>query len=463
MNDETAIPRVVIAGTHSGVGKTSVAVGIMAALSRAGWDVRPFKVGPDYIDPGFHTAACGATSWSLDSWMLGEEGLRESFVRGARGSGKAIAVIEGMMGLHDSADPMSDRGSTAEVARLLNAPVILVIDGSGIARSAGALVEGYRGFDGRVRLAGVLANRVAGEGHAAYLRPAIESLGVAFLGWLPENGRISLPERHLGLVMPAEQADLTGIVDELASWVEGSVDVFGIAAAAEAAPRIGGAGGGLQPRQSAQRIGNEVRARVAVARDEAFCFYYPENLALLEEAGAELVFFSPLRDSGLPAAVDGLYLGGGYPEIHAGALSANRLCREALARRIGEGLPTFAECGGFMYLCESLVTCDGECYPMAGAVPGAVRMEPRIQAIGYREAIFARDNPLGWAGTRARGHEFRYSRLEGGTPADRAAFRIGDESVGYGNETLLASYVHLHFGSNPGMARSFVERSAGRR
>ena len=471
----STIPRIVIAGTHSGVGKTSVTIGVMAALRRAGWDVKPFKVGPDYIDPGYHAAVCGAPSWSLDSWMLGFEGMRASFARGAGATSGArtVAVIEGMMGLHDGADPMEERGSTAEIAQWLDAPVVLVIDAAGLARSAGALTKGYRDFDPRVRLAGVVANRVAGEGHAAYLRPGIEALGVPFLGWLPENPDIRLPERRLGLTMPFEQPDLEALIVRLADWTAAGIDLDRLTGIAEGELRTPEAAPGARPAPKTQRAAafssqpsrhRRSRARIAIANDAAFCFYYPENVALLEEAGAEIVSFSPLTAPGLPDDVDGLYLGGGYPELHAKALSANQPMRLSIAQAIFGGQPTFAECGGYMYLCSALVTADGRRHEMAGVIPGEALLNPRLQAIGYRDVTLSRDSPLGAEGTRARGHEFRYSRFEGAAASIEAAFCLEDgAAAGYATPTLAASYIHLHFGSNPELARHFVDQCARKR
>lgn len=450
-------PRLVIAGTHSGVGKTTVAVGLMAALAHRGFPVAPFKVGPDYLDPGFHAAACGRPSGTLDSWMLGEHGVRESFARGmasagSEGGAPPIAVIEGMMGLHDGADANTDRGSTAEIARLLQAPVVLILDASALARSAGAVALGYRSFDERVPVAGVIANRVAGEGHAAYLRPAIEEIaGLPFLGWLPTESDLSFPERHLGLVGTGEQSDLADRIGRWRALVEERLDVDRLLELAASAPPL--------PEVAQTPMGNSAgRVRIAVARDEAFQFYYPDNLALLEAAGAELIPFSPLRDTALPDSVGGVYLGGGYPELHASQLAGNNAMRRAIREAAGRGLPIYAECGGFMLLCEALVDVDGRLHPMVGLVPGRCVMERSLHAIGYREAVGAGDNLLGPAGTVIRGHEFHHSRFEGELPSGSEAFHVGDRPVGFARGSLLASYVHLHFGSNPGAAEHFVRR-----
>ncbi|MBI3910081.1 MAG: cobyrinate a,c-diamide synthase [Armatimonadetes bacterium] len=455
------MPRLLIAATHSGVGKTTVACGIMAALRRRGLRVAPFKVGPDFLDPGYHAAACGdgptrgapAPAVVLDAWMLGEEGVRRSFAAGA--ADVDMAVIEGMMGLYDGADPETDAGSTAQIARLLQAPVILVLDGSALARSAGALALGYRVFDPQVPVVGVVANRLAGEEHAAYLRPGIErGAGLAFLGWLPEIADAAIPERHLGLVTAGEREGVAALIGRLADAVERHLEVPRLLELAAAAPPISGSAPAALERA-------RLRARIALARDEAFCFYYRDNLALLEAAGAEIVPFSPLRDRELPSDTQGIYLGGGYPELHAARLAANQSMQRAICACAAQGRPIYAECGGLMYLCEVLST-DGTDYPMVGIVPGRTVMESRLQAIGYREVTLWRDTVLGPRGTVARGHEFHHSRYEGSAPVERAAFAVGERRLGYATETLLASYIHLHFGSNPRLAEQFVTQCARR-
>lgn len=444
-----SIPRLLIAGTHSGVGKTTVTVGVLAALRRRGLRVAPFKVGPDYLDPGYHQAAAGRASAPLDAWMLGESGVRESFARGA--AGLDVAVIEGMMGLHDGADPETDAGSTAQIAKLLQCPVLLVLDGSALARSAGAVALGYRSFDPDVRLAGVILNRVSGEGHAAYLRPAIErGANLPVLGWLPPEPEATIPERHLGLVSAGEAKNLETRVARLADLIEAHLDLDQLLELARSAPP-------LSLPVPARVKAEPPRARIAVARDEAFCFYYPDNLALLEAAGAEIVPFSPLRDTVLPPGAQGLYLGGGYPELHAARLSENSAIRAAIADAARSGLPLYAECGGFMYLCESLTDLAGCSHTMAGLLPGRCVMEARLQAIGYREAALRRDGVLGPAGTLLRGHEFHHSRYAGPLGPEQAAFDAGGRAIGYASGSVLASYVHLHFGSNPSAARHFVD------
>jgi cobyrinic acid a,c-diamide synthase len=444
-------PRLIIAGTHSGVGKTTIAIGIMAALRRRGLDVCPFKAGPDYIDPSYHRLACGRASGTLDSWMLGQAGLVRSYLRTATGD---IVVIEGMMGLHDGARADSDAGSTAEIAKLISCPVILVLDGSSLARSAGAIVRGYKDFDSGVNVAGVIVNRVAGEGHAAFLRPAIRRSGAAFLGWVPVCRDNAIPERHLGLVMPDAHA-IPDVIDRLATHIADHIDLDELVEIARSA----------LPLPAAPQPANRIRrscVRIAVASDDAFCFYYPDNLALLERAGAQIVPFSPMRDSSLPPGTDGLYFGGGYPEVHAAQLSRNRRMRDAIAAADRAGIPIFAECGGYMYLCERLIDLSGEAHEMAGLIPGQTRMFPTLQAIGYRDIRFNTASPLGPAACAVRGHEFRYSRYEGPV-GDAAPFATADALHGYIRGNLAASYLHLHFGSRPVIARNWVAGCIGAR
>ncbi|MGV3719429.1 MAG: cobyrinate a,c-diamide synthase [Actinomycetota bacterium] len=442
------MPRIVIAGAASGAGKTTITVGLLAAFARRGLRVAPFKVGPDYIDPGWHTAACGRPSAPLDSWILRDDGVRASFARGAADAD--LAIIEGMMGLHDGAAADSDQGSTAEVAKLLQSPVILVLNAEALARSAGAMALGYRAFDPEVWLAGVVANRVAGESHGELLRPGLaRGAGLPYLGWLPVSATAAIPERHLGL-NTADGRD-PGLISHLANLVESHLDLDQILEIARAAPEL--------PAVATPVIGSvPPSVRIGLALDGAFCFYYPDNLGLLEAAGAELVPFSPIRDRGLPGRLDGVYLGGGYPELHAEALASNGEMRKEIRDWSQSGRPLFAECGGFMYLCDALTTIAGVTHPMAGVISARTVMEPRLQAIGYRDAVALHDSLLVPAGASVRGHEFRYSRLEGAIADERAAFRVGDRTVGYAHGGVLASYVHLHFGSNPAAAEHLVKQ-----
>lgn len=453
------IPRVVIAGTHSGVGKTTVATALMAALSRRGMRVQPFKVGPDFIDPTFHCIATGRISRNLDGWMLTREDNLRIFARACENAD--LAIIEGVMGLFDGLDGTSDAGSTAEIAKWLRAPVVLVLDAAAMARSVAAVVRGFELFDPQLDLAAVLFNRVAGAGHYEYLRSAVSAhCRAAPLGFLPPNEKASFPDRHLGLVL-ADEVLTADRLAALAEWVEAGADLDQLLAIASRAPS--------QPDEphfdvSAQPSVRMHRPRIGIARDRAFCFYYEDNIALLKSCGAELVEFSPISDEALPDQLDGLYLGGGYPEIHAAELASNESMRAAIHRFALAGAPVYAECGGFMYLTDAIVDLNGRVYPMAGVFPTRACMQPRIAAIGYVEVEETQDG--GWlrAGERVRGHEFRYSSIEPMPDYISRCYRLinhnGIRSEGFTIGSALGSYVHLHFASCPDFAARFVARCA---
>ncbi len=454
------VSRLVVAGTHSGVGKTTIATALMAAFRRRGLRVQGFKTGPDFIDPTFHSAATGRPGRNLDGWMLSRETNLSLFERCTADAD--VAVIEGVMGLFDGAGPAGLSGSTAEMARWLDAPVILVLDAAGMAASAAAVVKGFESFDPDVRIAGVIFNRVAGEGHFRYLRDAVAAhCRAEVLGYLPPNPAIELPERHLGLHLACEVLTEDRLT-ELCRWVEERLDLellrrLGLSTGREAACSDGPVPDG---RGSAQIP----RPRVAVARDLAFCFYYQDNLDLLTSLGAELVEFSPLADRHLPSRMDGLYLGGGYPELNAAALTANESMRAEIAAFARSGGPVYAECGGFMFLTEAIVDTEGHAFPMAGVFPTRVRMQGRLAALGYVEVEGAEES--GWLrpGEHARGHEFRYSTA-GEMPGHvvrtyRSATAEGQRGAGYRMNAALASYVHLHFLSCPKFAERFVAACA---
>ena len=446
------IPRLVVSGTYCGAGKTTVTTALMAALSRRGLRVQPFKIGPDFIDPGFHRVVCGRPSHNLDGWMLTQSANLEIFARNAADAD--IAVIEGMMGLFDGYDALAEAGSTAEMAKWLKAPVLLVADGSAMARSAAALVAGFENFDSELDMAGVLFNRVGGQGHADLLREAVlANCRAAPLGGLPQNEKIALPERHLGLVLARESLTPNRLA-AMAEWMEAYIDIESLLKLARGrSPAL------TIPRSAAAPHGGS-RARIGVASDAAFCFYYQDNLDLLADCGAELVEFSPIADGDLPPDLDGLYLGGGYPELHAEPLSNNRRMRDAIRRFVKSGAPVYAECGGFMYLTSAIVDPAGREFPMTGIFPTRARMQERLVALDYIEAE-AIENTL-WlrAGERLRGHEFRYSNIDAMTPSIARRFRVHQKSgfrdEGYAAGSVLAGYTHLHFRSAPPFARRFV-------
>ncbi|MDH7497954.1 MAG: cobyrinate a,c-diamide synthase [Syntrophomonadaceae bacterium] len=445
----TGLHAFMIAGTHSGVGKTTLTAGVMAALRRRGLRVRPFKVGPDYIDTGYHRLAAGAESWNLDLWMLGEPHLRAAFAHASQGCD--VAVVEGVMGLFDGVGTTPE-GSSAEVAKLLGIPVVLVVDGKGMSTSAAAQVMGYRDFDPALRLAGVILNRVSGEGHFRLLRQSIERYtGVPVVGWLPRDARVALPSRHLGLLPAQEMAGARQVVERAAALVEEHLDLDALL----------GAGTSLVPEAvpvDAQPAAQPVR--LAIARDEAFSFYYPSSLEMLQRQGAVLCEFSPLRSAGLPEAVAGLYLGGGFPEVFAEELASNRRLRESLRRHLEAGLPCYAECGGLMYLAGELVTAGGKAYPMVGFLDGRARMTDRLQRFGYVQVELERPTVLGPAGASFHGHEFHHSVVEGisAETAMTVTSTLSGRSwrCGFRRANVLAAYAHLDFWSNPELARHWL-------
>jgi cobyrinic acid a,c-diamide synthase len=445
-----ATPRLVIAGTHSGVGKTTIATALIAALTRRGLRVQPFKTGPDFIDPGFHEVASGRASRNLDGWMLSRDANLEIFARASVDAD--IAVVEGAMGLYDGRSATSEEGSTAEMARWLEAPVLLIADASAMARSAAALVCGFEAFDARVDLAGVLFNRIGGKKHQDLLRDAVSAYCRSTpFGFLPRDEKIAMPSRHLGLKMACE-ALTPECLASLVAWIEDHVDLDALLRLArEHSPELEIAVSSLGPRAAA-------KARIGVARDAAFCFYYRDNLDLLVRCGAELMEFSPIVDGDLPQDIDGLYLGGGYPEIHAAALANNQSMLQAIRRFAESGAPVYAECGGFMYLTEAIVETDGREHIMAGLFPTRARMQSRLAALGYIQPEPAADMLWLDIAERPRGHQFRYSAMD---PMPSSVDRIYEAPAeGYRVHSVLGSYIHLHFLSCPGFAKRFVEHSA---
>lgn len=446
-------PAIVIAGTASGVGKTTISMALMAALRRRGRRVQPFKIGPDFIDPSLHSVAAGRTGRNLDGWMLTPEMNRSIFAEAVTDAD--IAVIEGVMGLFDGRDARSEAGSTAEMAKMLGAPVVLVVDAAAMARSAAAVVRGFEDFDPDLNLAGVLFNRVGGEGHYAYLRDAVSGYCRAVpLGWLERDAAVEIGERHLGLKMGREALS-ESLLDALADWLERHVDVDGLFNLAGAVPT--GQPIDIQPVTGP-------RTRIGVARDAAFCFYYPDNLDLLARFGAEIVEFSPMNDASLPENLHGLYFGGGYPELHAEKLSANRPLREEIRRFIAADRPVYAECGGFMYLTEAIVDTDGREFPMVGVFPTRTVMQSRLAALGYAEVEVHPGAAWVQSGLTVRGHEFHYSAMAPLAETVRRGYAVmknGEtRAEGFCIRRALASYIHLHFRSCPAFAGQFVTACA---
>jgi cobyrinic acid a,c-diamide synthase len=442
---------ILVAGTASGVGKTTVSLALMAGLCKRGLRVQPFKCGPDFIDTSHHTRVAGRVSRNLDTWMFDASQNRAAFLQGTADAD--VAVVEGMMGLFDGVSGASETGSSAEIAKLLGIPVLLVTDASRASRSVAATLLGFRQFDPEVRMAGAVLNGVGGEEHFRLLKEAIEATGaVPLTGWLPHRIDIEIPERHLGLHMAHEQRWSGATIEALAELAERHLQLdrllrsmAEIAVAADA---------GTKTFSSAA-------VRIGVARDDAFQFYYEDNLDLLRRCGAEIVTFDSLRDPRLPDALDALYLGGGYPELHAGELSRNRALLADIRQFAQAGNPVYAECGGLMYLGRELKVAASS-YGMAGVLPLAFEMTDRLVKFGYAEVEFTRDCLLGKKGTLVRGHSFHHSRMVPAEPL-QTAYRVhyslsgADEAEGYMQDNLLASYVHLHFRAHQGLAPSFVE------
>jgi cobyrinic acid a,c-diamide synthase len=409
--------------------------------------VAPFKCGPDFLDPQLHRAAAGRPSWNLDGWFMDDAALRETYARGSSGAG--LALVEGAMGLFDGADPVSFLGSSAELARRLGLPVVLVVDGSAVGGSVAATVLGHARLWPDLALAGVIFNRVASPGHYALLKAAVTAhTGVLSLGYArPSQGWV-LPERHLGIHRPFEIPGLDRALDTLAAELSATIDLAALRALARPGPVAPAA-----PRPAAGSI------PVALAWDEAFSFAYTDTLERLERLGVRWVPCSPLRDR-LPEGIRGIYLPGGYPELHAEALARNRPFLAALQAALAAGLPCYAECGGLMLLGESLVTRDGRAHPMAGVLPGRAVMTDGLQRFGYRELETRQDTLLAPAGSRARAHEFHCSRWEGGEPdAYRSTPVRGSPGIeGFSRGNLLASYAHIHFAGAPAWAEHWVGR-----
>ncbi|GAA2428029.1 cobyrinate a,c-diamide synthase [Streptomyces mauvecolor] len=508
------VARLVIAAPASGSGKTTVATGLMAAFARSGLAVSPHKVGPDYIDPGYHSLATGRPGRNLDAYMCGPELIAPLFAHGARGCD--LAVVEGVMGLYDGASGLGELASTAQVSKLLRAPVVLVVDASSQSRSVAALVHGFASWDPEVRIGGVILNKVGSDRHEALLREAMEDVGVPVLGALRRAPQVDTPSRHLGLVPVAERrADAVDAVAAMGEQVRAGCDLPALLALARSAPPLGAeawepgfelphpassrcdmggsaarppaVGGdevvrGLTPPnprqgtiQPLRRLrsggpgtespvpegagwgrGSARRPLVAVAGGSAFTFSYAEHTELLTAAGAEVVTFDPLRDEQLPLGTSGLVIGGGFPEMYAAELSANEPLRKAVAELARSGAPVAAECAGLLYLARSL---DGQ--PMCGVLDADARMSGRL-TLGYREAVAVRDNSLAVAGTRLRGHEFHRTVIEPGAGTDPAWGVVHPERrvEGFVQQGVHASYLHTHWAARPEVARRFAEGCA---
>lgn len=450
------VPRLVIAGNASSAGKTTVAIGLMAALRRRGMRVQPFKVGPDYIDPAYHQLASGNPCRNIDGWLLGRNAMTELVGRACAGAD--LALIEGIMGLYDGRSGLGAEGSTAEIARWLRAPVLLVLDISRVAQSAGAIALGFQEFDHDVQIIGVVLNNVANTTHLARATEAVETgAGLPVFGHLTTNPAITIPEVHPSLLPAGERDSLQVKLDRTRAEIEAAIDIDALLKAASAAwPLQTNGGTGLFPLSPPQR-----RARIAVFADEAFDLYQPDNLDLLAAWGAELVPVSPLRDDALPEGIDGIYAGPGFPELYAADLSANtgfvRSVREAVERR----LPVYGESGGIAYLSRGIVDSEGREYPLVGVAPAWSEIRRQGVRLGYALATVNKTNIIARRGRRLRGYEFYWS--DRAIPPECAAYHIiepEDRLEGFASGNVLASRVRLHFGSDATLARTLVDKCA---
>ncbi len=446
--------RLVVAGTGSGVGKTTLTIGLMAAFKKKGYTVQGFKCGPDYIDPTYHTAVTGRVSRNIDSWMLPHDTVEEIVKRNSEDAD--ISIIEGVMGFYDGKSPLDNRGTTAEISVLTNSPVLLVVNCASMARSAAAIVKGFQMIWEEPNIVSVIANNVGSEGHYKLVKKAIEQeCGIPVVGYVKRNESLSIPERHLGLVPSIERGELHSYFHELGDLISETVDLEALYTLAETE---------VLDVENPKLVAKDPVVKIAVARDKAFNFYYEENLELLKANGAEIVEFSPLNGESVPSNVQGLYIGGGFPEEFANELSLQEQVKESFKDAIGSGMPTLAECGGFMFLADSIETTNGEIHKMVGVVPGRVKMQKKRAALGYREIRGSEGNYLLEGGLEAKGHEFHYSTFEGDeefTPAYETKGMRGVKKEGYMKGNLLAGYTHFHFGSCPQMVEKWITKCEG--
>ncbi|TGE36088.1 cobyrinate a,c-diamide synthase [Desulfosporosinus fructosivorans] len=448
------IPRIVLAGTHSGVGKTTLATGLMAALKKRERPIQGYKVGPDYIDPSYHAAATGRPSRNLDRWLLGDH-LPSVFAQSAENS---WAVIEGVMGLFDGMSGTAGFGSTADLAKLLQAPIILIVDASSMSRSVAALVHGFNTYDPNVSLQGVILNRVKSTAQEKILRESLNDLQIPVLGVLPKEAALHLPERHLGLVPVGESGLLEGFIETLSELVTKHVDLEQVERIMLGAPDLDESIF-VKPNAIVNTEGDlmaqKPQFRLGLALDEAFLFYYKDALDLAKRLNFEIVPFSPLHDAALPPDLDGIFIGGGFPELHLDRLSENIAFLDSLRSYAASGKPLYAECGGYMYLGRSITDFEGREVPLAGLIPMKAEMTRRLQGIGYRKGVLREDTFLGPRGTTVQGHEFHYSRVtyDHEFPPAYELFRgdLPDRMEGYARDNIVASYLHLHFSGQSGL------------
>lgn len=448
MTEGKQCPRIVLAGVSSGVGKTTVVTGLLRVLRDQGLAVQPFKVGPDYIDPGFHEKAAGRDSYNLDTWLVPEERLVSTFCTLA--AGVDLSVIEGVMGLFDGG--AAGVSSTAHIARLLQAPVVLVMNCRSMGQSAAAVALGYREYAPDVKIAGVILNQLGSDNHEQIIREAMAGIGMPVLGALHRTDALQTPERHLGLT-PVTETETDALIAHMAETVGAGLDLAAIRSVAESAPV-------LFP-ETEETAGEKTPVRIGVAKDEAFTFYYPTSLSALAEKGAVLVPFSPLADETIPD-VDGLLFGGGFPEMFLEKLAANVSLKTSIKNARDAGMPIFAECGGLMYLCREIFDFEEKEYEMVGLVPAVCRMQKKLQRVGYVTAKALRESILAQAGETLRGHEFHFSTMEPDASDFPWAYELTGSRQkeahreGYAAGAVLASYLHINFDGSPAAADRFL-------
>lgn len=463
------IPRVVLAGTHSGVGKTTLATGIMTALRRRSRPVQGYKVGPDYIDPSYHAAATGKPSRNLDRWLLNDQ-VTQIFCQSGEGS---WAVIEGVMGMYDGMSGTHGYGSSADIAKELRAPVILIVDGSAMSRSAAALVHGFRTFEAGIHFAGVVFNRVKSDGQESLLREAMKEIGMPVIGSIPREGWLSLPERHLGLVPVGERTLDDGYLNQLCELTEKYLDMDLVENVMLEAPGFPDESSSVdfkglnsedclpESKVTEAKVTDQDEIRLGIALDEAFLFYYPDALESMRRSGFKLVPFSPLHDKALPDDLQAVMIGGGFPELHLEVLSKNTSMQTSLRRFAQAGNPIYAECGGYMYLGDSICSFQGDHYAMCGIIPMKTEMTSKLQGLGYREGRLSADCFLGPKGTLVRGHEFHYSQtvFHSNPQPAYSLFKGGDfkRFDGYCRDHIIGSYLHIHFAGFPELVKNWVQ------
>ncbi|MBZ4653277.1 MAG: cobyrinic acid a,c-diamide synthase [Peptococcaceae bacterium] len=461
------LPRLVIGGTQSGVGKTTITTGILGTLTKHGLRVQAYKVGPDYIDPGYHTLVTGIPSRNLDGWMVDDISILQLFKKAS--SQAQFSLVEGVMGLYDGVKGEKHLASTAAIAKLLQAPVILIVDAHGAATSVAAMVLGFKVFDPEVNIAGVFLNRVGSVRHLDMIQNALDTYcPLPVIGFLEKDVALKMPERHLGLVPAGEDSTVKEVLAQITDRIARNLDLETLLKIAHGAPPL--------PHVPEITVGEAISGhnlQVAVAYDDAFNFYYQDNFDLLESYGIKILKFSPLQDKALPPNIHGIILGGGYPEVFLTRLSANQAMLQELRNACIRGVPIYAECGGYMYLTEGVIDFSGAFYPLAGIIPGKSQMNQRLSMLGYAEGTLMTDCLLGERGTKLKGHEFHYSTMLESDDKARPLYITYTRKkepvyAGYAAGNVFASYLHLHFAGNRGALhhlikawRLFQEKGAG--